>query len=69
MLHHILYFWLTSDWKQKKVQNDFFKFCESKGIARIYGIPYNPARRNSEGIQLNCSMFTSAKDYKKDNII
>ena len=39
MLHHILYFWLTSDWKQKKVQNDFFKFCESKGIARIYWAP------------------------------
>ena len=48
--HNISDCFLTDNGREST--NDILeKFCESKGIARIYGVPYNPEPRSSGSIQ------------------
>ena len=58
-------FRLITEESSKKILE---KFCESKGIARIYGVPYNPQHQGSvEAFNRTVQNFlTSAKDHQKD---
>ena len=65
---HNIPYWLQTD-NGREFKNDILeKFCESKGIAWIYGVPYNPQHQGAvEAFNKTVQNFlTSAKDHQKD---
>ena len=60
--------WLQTDNGREFKNNILEKICESKGIARIYGVPYNPQHQGAvEAFNRTVQNFlTSAKDHQKD---
>ena len=69
--------WVTTnnilDWLQtdngREFKNDILeKFCESKGIDRIYGVPYNPQHQGAVEAFNNTvqNFLTPTKDHQKD---
>ena len=72
MHHHIIFlidFKLIT--KESSKATFFEKFSESKGNARIYGIPYNLWDQGSSGAfnLIVQHIFTSGENHQKDNII
>ena len=60
--------WLQTDNGREFKKNILEKFCESKGIARIYRVSYNPQHQGAvEAFNRTVQNFlTSAKDHQKD---
>ena len=49
----------------KRIQNNVLEnFCESKGIARIYEVPYNPRHQVSEEVSNKTASLPQQKTTK-----
>ena len=63
--------WLQTD-NGREFKNDILeKFCESKGIAKIYGVPYNPSTKEQlkHSIELFKISWPQQKTTKRIDII